>query len=74
MKDRQSAAQQPAAHLLQMSNGEKPSTDAGQTGKDIPGAILTTLSFTAQGTDHGKQYRAVFSNGSGSTTTTTANC
>ena len=39
---------------------------------DIPGATSTTLSFTATAADNGKQYRAVFTNASGTATTTAA--
>lgn len=39
---------------------------------DIPGATSNTLMFTATAADNGKQYRAVFTNSSGTATTTTA--
>ena len=39
---------------------------------DIPGATSTTLMFTATAADSGKQYRAVFTNSSGTATTTAA--
>lgn len=48
------------------------STDGGATFTDILGATANTLSFTAQGSDNGKQFRAVFTNASGSATTNAA--
>jgi CSLREA domain-containing protein len=39
---------------------------------DIPGATSTTLSFTATAAQNGNQYRAVFTNSSGTATTTAA--
>ena len=48
------------------------STDAGVTFNDIAGATATTLSFTAQISDNGSRYRAIFSNGLGTATTTNA--
>ena len=39
---------------------------------DIPGATSTTLMFTATAADNGNQYRAVFTNSSGTATTTAA--
>jgi hypothetical protein len=39
---------------------------------DIPGATSTTLMFTATAADNGKQYRAVFTNSSGTATSTAA--
>jgi hypothetical protein len=48
------------------------STNGGGTFVNIAGATATTLSFTAQGTDNGNQYRAVFTNSVGSATTTAA--
>jgi hypothetical protein len=48
------------------------STNGGGTFSNIAGATATTLSFTAQGTDNGNQYRAVFTNTVGSATTTAA--
>jgi hypothetical protein len=45
------------------------STDAGATWTDLAGATTTTLSFTAQTSDNGKRYRAVFTNVAGTATT-----
>jgi hypothetical protein len=42
------------------------STNHGSTWSNISGATSTTYSFTAQPTDNGKQYRAVFTNAAGS--------
>ena len=39
---------------------------------DIPGATSTTLTFTATAAQNGNQYRAVFTNSSGTATTTAA--
>jgi CSLREA domain-containing protein len=39
---------------------------------DIPGATSTTLTFTATASQNGNQYRAVFTNSSGTATTTAA--
>ena len=41
------------------------STDGGLTFNNIPGATSTTYTFTATGTQNGAEYRAVFTNGSG---------
>jgi hypothetical protein len=38
------------------------STDGGSTWNNVSGATSTTLSFTAQSSDDGNQYRAVFTN------------
>jgi uncharacterized protein (TIGR03437 family) len=46
------------------------STNAGITFLDIAGATSTSLNFTAAVTQNGTQYRAVFSNASGTVTTT----
>lgn len=48
------------------------STNGGTDWGDISGANATTLSFTAQLSDNGKQYRAVFTNSQGSATTDAA--
>ena len=48
------------------------STDNGVTFNNIPGAASTTLSFTATTAMNGNKYRAVFTNGSGTATTTAA--
>jgi hypothetical protein len=44
----------------------------GTDWSDISGATSATYSFTAQSTDNGKQYRAVFTNSAGSATSTAA--
>src|SRR5205823_1382039 len=44
----------------------------GTTFTNIPGATSTTYSFTTALADNNKQYRAVFTNGCGSTNTTAA--
>lgn len=49
----------------QVSSGGGPFTD-------IPGATSTTLMFTATSADNGNQYRAVFTNSSGTATSTAA--
>jgi Zn-finger domain-containing protein len=38
------------------------STDNGSTWNNVSGATSTTYSFTAQSSDNGKQYHAVFTN------------
>ncbi len=48
------------------------STDNGANFSNIGGATTSPLSFTAQLTDNGKQYRAVFTNAAGTATTTAA--
>ncbi len=48
------------------------STDDGTTFNNIPGATLTTLSFTAAPGDNGKEYQAVFTNSVGTATTSAA--
>src|SRR5207248_3918544 len=48
------------------------STDNGVTFNNIGGATSTTLSFTTATTDTGKQYRAVFTDVCGSSTTNAA--
>ena len=48
------------------------STDSGATWNDVSGATSGTLTFTAQGSDNGRQYYAVFTNSAGSTATTAA--
>ncbi|MFN8497285.1 MAG: hypothetical protein U0641_05460 [Anaerolineae bacterium] len=48
------------------------STDNGASFNDVPGATGTTLSFTAQLTDNGKLYRAVFMSDFGCRTPTSA--
>ncbi len=48
------------------------STDGGSTFANIVGATSTTLSFTAGTGESGNEYRAVFTNASGSATTTAA--
>ena len=48
------------------------SDDNGATWSNLAGETSTTLSFTAQSGDNGKQYRAVFSNGCGTATTNAA--
>jgi len=45
------------------------STDGGATFNDIAGATATTLSFTAQLSDSGRKYQAIFTNGFGTATT-----
>jgi hypothetical protein len=44
----------------------------GTTWNDISGATATTLTFTAAGSDSGKQYHAVFKNSVGSATSNAA--
>jgi len=48
------------------------STDGGATFNDLSGATSTTLSFAAAFSQNGNKYRAVFTNTSGSATTTAA--
>ncbi len=48
------------------------STNQGQSFGNLPGASSVPLAFTATAADHGKRYRAVFSNGGGSTPTSPA--
>lgn len=48
------------------------STDGGATFTNIAGATSITLSFTAQQSQNGNKYRAVFTNSVGSATTTAA--
>ncbi|MFM5917119.1 MAG: autotransporter domain-containing protein [Novosphingobium sp.] len=48
------------------------STNGGATFTNIAGATSTTLSFTALGSQNGNQFRAVFTNATGSATTTAA--
>jgi CSLREA domain-containing protein len=48
------------------------STNGGGTFTNISGATSTTLSFTASAAQNGNQYRAVFTNSSGTQTTTAA--
>jgi hypothetical protein len=48
------------------------STDGGMNFTDIPSATNTSLMFTAQQSDSGNQYRAVFTNICGSATTAAA--
>ncbi|EDY18045.1 Immunoglobulin I-set domain protein [Chthoniobacter flavus Ellin428] len=48
------------------------STDGGSTFNNVSGATSTTLSFTTAAGDNGKKYRAVFTNASGSATSTAA--
>jgi hypothetical protein len=48
------------------------STDGGTSFSDISGATSTTYSFVAAASDHGKQFRAVFTNSAGSATTNAA--
>ena len=48
------------------------SVDGGANFSPVGGATSATLSFTAQATDTNKLYRASFTNGSGSVTTTAA--
>jgi hypothetical protein len=48
------------------------STDNGVSFTNVAGATSTTYTFTAQLSQNGNQYRAVFSNGVGSPATTTA--
>jgi len=45
------------------------STDGGSVWNDIPGATSTDLTFTANSSQNGHQYRAVFSSGSRATST-----
>lgn len=44
------------------------SSNSGNTWTNISGATSTTYTFTAQATDNGKQYRAIFTNLGGSAT------
>ena len=48
------------------------STDGGATFTDIPGATATTLAFAATMSQNGNLYRAVFTNASGSVTSSAA--
>src|SRR5262249_45347086 len=48
------------------------SSDGGLSFSDIAGATSAALSFAASATDNGKEYRAVFTNAVGSTTSNTA--
>src|SRR5262249_43403812 len=48
------------------------SSDGGLSFSDIAGATSATLSFAASATDNGQEYRAVFTNAVGSTTSNTA--
>ena len=48
------------------------STDGGATFTDVPGATSTTLTFTASMSQNGNLYRAVFTNASGSVTSSAA--
>lgn len=48
------------------------SADGGSSWTDIAGATSTTYAFTAAAGENGNEYRAVFSNGSGSATTNAA--
>lgn len=48
------------------------SSDGGATFTDIPGATSTTLTFTATMSQNGNFYRAVFTNASGSVTSSAA--
>jgi hypothetical protein len=48
------------------------SSDGGLSFSDIAGATSATLSFAASATDNGKEYRAVFANAVGSTTSNAA--
>ncbi len=48
------------------------STDGGVTFSSIPGATATTLSFTAQASDNNNQYRATFTNATGSANSSAA--
>jgi PKD repeat protein len=48
------------------------STDGGSSWTDVDGVTTTTLTFTASGSDNGRQYRAVFSGSCGTATTTAA--
>ena len=48
------------------------STDSGASFTNIAGATSTTYTFTAAAADHGNQYRAVFTNSTGSATTSAA--
>ena len=48
------------------------STNGGKTFSNVSGATSTTYSFTASITQNGDQYRAVFSDSQGSSTTSTA--
>lgn len=48
------------------------STDGGTTFTDVPGATSTTLTFTASMSQNGNLYRAVFTNPSGSVTSSAA--
>jgi hypothetical protein len=48
------------------------SSDGGSSYSNVSGATSTTLSFTATSGDNGNLYRAVFTNGTGTATTTPA--
>ncbi len=48
------------------------STDGGNTFTNLAGETFTTLSFTASESQNGDEFRAVFTNSSGSATTTAA--
>lgn len=48
------------------------STDGGATFNDMTGETSTTLTFTATAADDGNRYRAVFTNGCGTATTSAA--
>ena len=48
------------------------STDGGVTFSNIPGATSTTLNFTTNAGQNGNEFRAVFTNAVGSTTTSVA--
>jgi hypothetical protein len=48
------------------------STDVGSTWSDVPGATGTTLSFVTTGTQTGNEYRAVFTNVAGESTSAAA--
>jgi len=48
------------------------STDSGVTFGNVSGATSTTLSFTSASSQNGYQYRAVFTNATGTATTTAA--
>jgi large repetitive protein len=50
----------------------KVSTDGGLTFTNVPGAVSTTLSFTATTGESGNEYEAVFTNSSNTATTTAA--
>ncbi|MEZ4862432.1 MAG: Ig-like domain repeat protein [Caldilineaceae bacterium] len=48
------------------------SSDNGATWSDLSGETAATLTFTAQSSDNGKQYRAIFTNSCGTATTNAA--